>query len=102
VDPHEERLLRNEEIFRRVNERLRGLGESFSMVSERASFVCECADANCAEQVELTLGEYAHVRADPATFLVLPGHERPEIERVVLVTDRYLIVEKPAEKPAGD
>jgi hypothetical protein len=97
VDPHEERLLRNEETFRRVNERIRGLGESFSIVSERASFVCECADVNCAEQVEMTLGEYEHVRADPATFLILPGHERPEIERVVLATDRYLIVHKPAE-----
>ena len=100
MDPREERLTRNEEIFRRVNERLRELGEAFSMVSERATFVCECADATCAEQVEMTLAEYEFTREDPARFLMLPGHQHPELETVVRETEQYVIVEKPIEKVA--
>jgi hypothetical protein len=42
----------------------------------------------------LTLAEYETVRADPASFVVAPGHELPEIEDVVRQTDRFQIVRK--------
>jgi hypothetical protein len=100
MDPREDRLARNEEIFRRVNERLRELGEAFSIVSERATFVCECSDATCAEQIEMTLAEYEFARENPARFLMLPGHELPELETVIRKTEHYVIVEKPIEKVA--
>jgi hypothetical protein len=34
------------------------------------------------------------VRADPTTFLVVPGHEQCDIERVVSDRGRFRIVEK--------
>lgn len=98
MDPHKERLAKNEAIFRRVNERLKELGESFSLVSEYARFVCECANADCAEQVEMTLAEYEFAREHPARFLMIPGHERPGLETVVRETERFVIVEKPLEQ----
>ena len=39
----------------------------------------------------------AHVRNRPTQFLVLPGHETPEIEFVVTLTPIYLLVQKTGE-----
>ena len=58
------------------------------------AFMCECADINCDENVALTIDQYREVRADPATFFVLPGHQNPELEHVVQKNDGYHIVEK--------
>jgi hypothetical protein len=92
------KLGRNEILFRHVNERLKELGEGFSVVAERAAFVCECADEGCAEPIQLTLAEYERVRSDSRWFFVVRGHERPEIEAVVWdVGENVLVVEKPAE-----
>jgi hypothetical protein len=44
--------------------------------------------------VELTLQEYAHVRANDARFAVAPDHVTPAHEHVVLKTERYWVVEK--------
>lgn len=98
MDRHDERLLRNEVVFRRVNERLKQVGEAFSLVSDRAHFICECADSACTEQVEMTLDEYAFIRAHDARFFVIPGHEQREIESVLRETDRYVVVQKPPDE----
>lgn len=95
-DVHAKKLGRNELLFRQVNERLKELGEGFSMVAEHADFVCECSDDRCAEPVHLTLEEYERVRSDSRWFFVVRGHQRPEIESVVWeIDDRVLVVEKP-------
>jgi hypothetical protein len=89
---------RNELLFRQVNERLRELGEGFSVVAERADFVCECADESCAEPIQLTLAEYERVRSDPRWFVVVRGHERPEIEFAAWdLGERLLVVQKTEE-----
>jgi hypothetical protein len=87
----EERAARNEVVFRRVNEEVAGLGQGGDGVF---SFVCECAEAACVERIELRLDEYEAVRADPRRFLLKPGHERGELERVVERRDGYVVVEK--------
>jgi hypothetical protein len=48
----------------------------------------------------MTLVEYEAIRAEPTCFVVVPGHERPEIERVVERHPAYLIVEKRQEDAA--
>ncbi len=95
------RVGQNEVIFREVNERLRELGESFSLVTEVSDFVCECADASCTDRIELSLSEYEEVRSDPKWFVIVPGHELLEFERVMAQHDGYLIVEKLPGGPAG-
>ena len=91
----------NEVVFREVNERLRELGEGFSLVSETAEFVCECGESSCAERVQLPLAEYERVRSDPKWFVIVPGHEILEYEKVVEENDSYMIVEKLPGGPAG-
>jgi hypothetical protein len=87
------RLAANEVIFREVNEGIeRGQwpGEPDSQIS----FRCECARLGCNQLVNLTLAEYEHIRQDPRRFMMIPGHEAPEIETVVEKRGDYVIVEK--------
>jgi hypothetical protein len=81
-----------EALFRNVNERIAESAERFE--ADSTEFVCECADANCTHRVEATLDEYEDVCADGATFILTPGHEEQDIERVVERRGRFNIVEK--------
>jgi hypothetical protein len=81
-----------EALFRDVNERIAESAERFE--ADSTEFVCECADANCTHRFEATLVEYEEVRADGAMFMLAPGHEQHDIERVVEEHARYHIVEK--------
>jgi len=87
-----ERRATTEALFRDVNERIAESAERFD--AEETDFVCECADSNCTHRVEASLAEYEVVRADPTTFLLAPGHEQEDIERVVSDRGRFRIVEK--------
>jgi hypothetical protein len=101
VDERGRRIGQNEVVFREVNERLRELGEGFSLVSELAEFVCECANTSCTERIRMPLSEYEEIRSDGKRFLVLKGHEVPEYEKVVRETEGYAVVEKLPGGPAG-
>jgi hypothetical protein len=85
-----QRLKRNEAVFRTVNEEIDDRG------GDRASveYVCECSDPSCSAPVALTHEEYDAVRAVPNGYFVVPGHELPEIERVVARHDGHLVVQK--------
>jgi hypothetical protein len=101
VDERAKRVGENEVLFRDVNERLRELGEGFSLVSEKAEFICECANSKCAERVRMSLSAYEAIRADSTRFFVIKSHELPEYEKVVSEEEGYLVVEKLAGGPAG-
>jgi hypothetical protein len=92
--PFEERVARNEALFREVNERVRELDERLRSDVEVGSFVCECGSDVCTETVEVPLAVYEEARANGRRFLVLPGHVLPEIEKVVDEGNGYVIVEK--------
>lgn len=81
-----------EALFRDVNERIAESAERFG--SETAEFVCECADPSCTHRIETTLDQYQAVRDDATHFLVVPGHEDTEIERVIELRPRRATVEK--------
>ena len=101
VDERGRRVGENEALFRDINERLRDLGEGFSLVAEEAEFVCECADTTCAERIRMSLPKYEEVRTDPKRFFVIKGHEIPEYEKVVQDLGEYVVVEKLPGGPAG-
>ncbi len=89
------RVAANESVFREVNEAIeRGVwpGEEDSLVA----FRCECASLECDQLLELTPNEYERVRADPRRFLLVGGHELPDVETVVETYERYVVVEKRA------
>lgn len=83
---------RTEALFRDVNERIAESAHRFD--ADSTQFVCECADPNCTHRLEATLDEYEEVRANGATFMLAPGHEQDDIERVVRVESRFNVVEK--------
>jgi hypothetical protein len=83
----------NEATIRDVNEGIeRGQwpGEQDSPVG----FRCECARLGCNRLIELTVREYERIRANPRQFVIVPGHEYPDVETVVAVRPGYVIVEK--------
>jgi hypothetical protein len=92
-----DRIAHNETFFREVNERVQELERERQDDADprvRWEFLCECGQATCAEPVRMTRAEYEHVRSNPVRFAVLPGHENPEVERILERTDRFLAVEK--------
>ena len=91
----EERLARNEVMFRAINERIRDLARRFDVASEPVAFICECSDETCVEKVSLSLDQYDEMRALPARFAVMPGHEAtPLVERVVFRSPGFVLVRK--------
>ena len=96
--PTAERAAKNESLFREVNERILELQEEFEKkvggTSPDAAFICECSFLDCTERIELSLEEYAEVRAEPTHFAVTPGHVDPDHERIVRATDRFVVVAK--------
>jgi hypothetical protein len=96
VGAREDRIARNEALFRNVNERVRDLAASFASDAEPEpiAFVCECGSSECAATIVLTIREYENVRSDPAQFMIVPGHESPEVEVVVARHDNHDVVRK--------
>lgn len=96
ADELQERLGANEAVFREINEGIeRGQwpGEEDSPIS----FRCECARLGCSDLIELNVHEYEAVRSNSRRFIVLPGHERLEVEMVVERQPGYYVVEKVAQ-----
>jgi hypothetical protein len=91
----------NEAMFREINERLEVLAEKTSSQFGELDLVCECGYRDCAYRITLTLEEYRQLRSDPLLFVVLPGHEIPDVEDVVQRMSGWLIVRKGAGEPAA-
>lgn len=100
MDERGARITQNEALYREVNERLKELGTSFSLVSETTDFVCECGLLSCVEPISMTLESYEHVRSEPHWFAVKEGHEIPDVETVVERHDGWSLVEKHLGGPA--
>lgn len=83
---------RNQALFREVNERIEELADDFGAGGHN-QLVCECGNAECTQQIEVTAGEYERVREHASRFLVALNHENPETESVVEENERFVIVE---------
>ncbi len=92
MDSRAKQVARNESLFREVNERIEEIAETMFKPSH-SGFFCECGDADCVELLELSVGEYEEIRSDPRRFVVKPGHELPDFERVV-EQESYYVVQK--------
>ena len=97
MDPRQERLARNEALFREVNERVRAIASLHGEDDHVYEFYCECSNVDCTFQLRATLAEYEAVRAHPVRFIIAPAHALPEIERIVSRGEHWWIVEKEGE-----
>jgi len=97
------RAAQNEDLFRRLNERLHALASVASSsvlesdVPER--FLCECSQTSCSRVLELTPSAYRKVRETGRRFLVFPDptHTDPSLETVVEQHEGFWVVEKKGE-----
>ncbi|MGH2869383.1 MAG: hypothetical protein ACRDNK_17700 [Solirubrobacteraceae bacterium] len=87
------RLASNETVFREVNEGIER-GQWPGEGGDPVRFRCECARLGCNLLLELTLAEYEQVRSHPRHFLMIDGHQVPELEKVVQREPGYLVVQK--------
>jgi hypothetical protein len=94
MDDRERRIGQNEIVYRAVNEKIEGINAAFGMLLESMTVVCECGDGTCTEQIELDVSVYERVRADPALFVVRPGHTFADVENVVEQAETYEVVRK--------
>jgi hypothetical protein len=97
VDAREERLARNELLFRDLNEQVEFVATPLDTDVSTFEFFCECWDVDCTLRLPMLLAEYEQVRSDATLFVVALGHDRPEIEEVVRRTDSYQVVKKKGE-----
>ena len=83
------RLEHNEAVFRAINDEL----DDASSGRPR-QYICECADAMCTETIGLTRSEYRAIRDEADRYVLVPGHELPELEEVVRREPDHLVVDK--------
>jgi hypothetical protein len=92
----EDRLIENEVIFRDVNKNMKDFikEEPGAKASESIPFYCECALPNCIERINLSAKEYEELHQNAKQFVILAGHEFPEVEKVIKKSSKYRVVEK--------
>ncbi len=93
----DERLRRvghNEALYRQVNERIEDLSRAFEAVTGAFEIICECGNLHCTEAISIAREVYEQTRADPTKFIIKPGHEIDDLERVIAHHAEYVIVEK--------
>jgi hypothetical protein len=98
LDAREERIARNEAIFREVNERVNEVSDAEP--GELIDFLCECGDESCTESISLTRAEYEQLRSNALFFGVKPGHAIADVEEVVAVEERFEMVRKHRDEGA--
>ena len=92
-----ERIVRNEIVFREVNEQVEGLSGAASP-GESFPIVCECGSGDCTDVINIDWVDYEAVRAHPERFVVTPGHQIEDVEDVLEERDTFTVV---AKKPGA-
>jgi hypothetical protein len=97
VDAREERLARNEVLFREVNEQILVAAQGHGVDEHVYDFFCECSNRDCDSRLSLGLAAYEQVRSHSNRFFVAAGHWLPEIEEIVEHRGAYDVVAKHGE-----
>jgi hypothetical protein len=93
VASRDERLVENQRMFRRANERFEELVDDRSD-GYKLPFLCECADPSCLGRIELTASDYYAIHLDRSRYIILDDHFTIPGERVVEQVDGFQIVSK--------
>jgi hypothetical protein len=91
LSPRQNRISRNEELFREVNARIAELEDLVKVPGELLPLICECANTGCTTLIQVEPETFQAVREHPLRFLVAHGHEGDE--SVVDVVAGYSVVE---------
>lgn len=99
----ERRLAENEVIFRTFNEEAKDFaleaGRGVLSAGQRLHFYCECSRLGCIARIDLVAEEYERIHRNRRRFILKPGHEMHDVEKVVEAGPDYVVVEKVVEPP---
>lgn len=84
-----QRIVQTEGFFRAINDEIALLDGTADTL-----YMCECGNPLCREAIKLPPGVIGKLHSSPRHFVVLAGHEIPDVETVVDRNDGYLIVLK--------
>ena len=95
MDERDERIAKNETMFRAANREIEQADqEAGAGPGQLIEFLCECGRQECGDVITMTVADYDSVHIQADRFVVLRGHESPEIEKVVEERAGYLVVDK--------
>jgi hypothetical protein len=95
VDERLERISKNEAVFRAANREIEHAEqEAGAKTDQLIEVLCECGRKGCGGVINMTVAEYEEAHAQDDRFVVLRGHDSPEIERVVEERPSYVVVDK--------
>jgi len=95
VDERHERIAKNEVVFRAANLEIKHAEQQEGGGTDQLfEALCECGREACSGVIALTVAEYDGAHSQVDRFVVLRGHESPEIERVVEERAGYFVVDK--------
>lgn len=81
-------------LTRAWNEQTYRAGLARGATSGELELICECEQQPCPRRVRLDVERYELVRQFPTRFVMRPGHEMADDERVVDEQRGYIVVEK--------
>jgi hypothetical protein len=87
------RVRENEEAFASANEQIRASAERYDF-DRLVPFICECSKTTCTETIRLSVEDYREARDGGEAFILLPGHEDAQVERIVSRGNGYVLVKK--------
>jgi hypothetical protein len=99
-DERARRVGQNEALYRLVNEQIESVNEGFGAITDDFAVICECGNLECHAQLTVKRSAYEQIRADPAMFVLKPGHQLDDVEDVVETTGDYVVVVKKPGEPA--
>ena len=109
------KMAENEVIFRQFNENIQkgladlektaredGQMELLKNHDDQLHFYCECADEKCLERIIMKPSKYQELHKTLRQFIIIPGHDVPQIERIIKKARSYQVVEKNVKPPPTD
>lgn len=93
MNARDERIAKNEAVLRAANRELEQADKEVGGDGV-LDVLCECGQEGCSGVISMAIAEYDSLHAQDDRFVVVPGHENPEIETVVDRRESYLVVDK--------
>jgi hypothetical protein len=90
--------IRNEYLYRENNRRISNTVKLLLAQAETHNFPvrfgCECSNAQCLGEFQMTTAEFEKVHARSRVFVICPGHEELDIEVIVRKYPQHYTVRK--------
>ena len=80
---------RNVDLKQRISHLLQDMAGDVPLL-----FFCECSNEDCMERITLDPNEYDAIHKNPRRFIIMPGHDVADVERVAETRATFVVVEK--------